>query len=123
MIISELEQQVATLDREIEYLKSRRDKLCGSLAAAKSAFKVGDVITWVSGWGLRKGRVVKICSWHSGAPKWSVRSIRQDGSEGQIFEVCDYHDPELATLLNEPIRPMPVELVGEGTTPIEESST
>lgn len=99
---TELERELANVDEQISHLDVRRKELRNSLAIAKSAFKIGDIITWNSGKGWRKGRVVNILpspwNWTSAEPAWDVVNIRKNGTEGCYFTVYDSHAPEFAKI-------------------------
>lgn len=95
--IKELEHEIAQLSAQIEPLHERREQLKQQIIELKSPFKVGDKIRWV--WGssqTRMGTVVEITSWVCGTPKWKVRNIRKDGTEGDLVEVLEFDNPVLA---------------------------
>lgn len=88
--------EIKSIDEQIKELEKQREILHAAYLASIAKFQIGDVITWVFGNGVRRGRVVGHEEWCAGDPCYVVVGIRADGSNGVALNIYSYHKPELA---------------------------
>lgn len=86
--MTKLEQRLAELDEQLGPLNLEREAVWQQILTEQSPFKVGDVIAW----GKYVGRVIEIREWLD-SPRWNVRRILKDGSEGTKVRVFPFHKP------------------------------
>jgi hypothetical protein len=97
----EQEKQIKAWEKELEMVELQIEKLCvpkqrleQQILEAKSIFKVGDKIEWTAGTQTRRGYVTEIIEWCCGDPKWKVRLIKKDGTEGGIVQIYPWMNPK-----------------------------
>lgn len=86
--MTKLEQRLNELDEQLGPMNLEREAVWNQILTERSPFKVGDTITW----GKCVGRVVEIAEWLQ-EPRWNVRRILKDGSEGTKVRVYPFHKP------------------------------